>query len=261
MLPLLLFLAVTAPHPCDAGIVQTSRPLTIEEQPAVCVQYATAAVGDSSVVVYAIEAVDHPKSSDFPHQVFVAFGKRRADNVWKLSDQHEVTATLLSLSRDDIGYFILTDARVNRFTLEGARFVDVGVWTTISGSGGISATKDLMFRIEGGTLRLAATLETEGYARGGVTFLHQITSELLVGKDELVQVKRDRLARGRNPEKPLTVHCKVSRTVYKLIDGRLERSNEIDASEFERLRPRLRPVPRFDTREIVPCCAGCSIAN
>jgi hypothetical protein len=76
-----------------------------------------------------------------------------------------------------------------------------------------------------------------------------------------VQVKRDRLARGRNPGKPLTVHCKVSRTLYKLIDGRLERSGEIDASEVERLRPRLRPLPRFDTREIVPCCAGCSIAN
>ena len=130
------------------------------------------------------------------------------------------------------------DARVDRFTLAGARFVDAGVWTTISGSGGISATKDLMFRIEGGKLIPAATLETGGYAHGGASFLHQITSELLVGKDELVRVKRDRLARGRIP--PLTVHCKVSRTLYKIIDGRLERSGEIDASELERLRPRLR---------------------
>jgi hypothetical protein len=136
------------------------------------------------------------------------------------------------------------------------------VSTTISGTGGISETKDLMFRIEGGKLLPAATLETEGYARGGVSFLHQITSELLVGKGELVQVKRDRIARGRNPNnKPLTVHCKVSRTVYKIIDGRLERSREIDVSELERLRPKLRPLPRLDGRETVPCCAGCSIAN
>ncbi len=259
MFPLLLFLAVTARHPCDAGIVQPSRPLTIKGKPAVCAQYVTAAVGDASVVVYAIEAVDRPRSSDFPHRVFVAFGKRRADNTWRLSDRHDVTATLLS--NEDPGDLIEMDARVDRFTLAGARFVDVGVSTTISGSGGISATKDLMFRIEGGKLLPAATLETAGYARGGVTFLHQITSELLVGKDEVVLVKRDRLARGKSPEKPLTVHCKVSRTVYKIIDGRLERSGEIDASELERLRPRLRPLPRFDTREIVPCCAGCSISN
>lgn len=259
MFPLLLFLAVTAPHPCDAGIVQSSRPLTIKGEPAVCSQYVTAAVGDGSIVVYAIEAVDRPKSSDFPHQVFVAFGRRSADKAWKLSDRHDVTATLLNSG--DIGDFIVMDARVDRFTLAGTTFVDAGVSTTISGSGGISATKDLMFRIEGGKLLPAATLETEGYARGGVTFLHQITSEMLVGEDEVVQVKRDRLARGRNAGKPLTVHCKVSRTVHKIIDGRLERSGEIDASELEGLRPRLRPLPRFDTREIVPCCAGCSIAN
>jgi hypothetical protein len=260
MFPILLFLAVTTAHPCDAGIVQPSRPSTINGQPAVCVQYVTAAVGHASVVVYAIEAIDRPRSSDFPHRVFVAFGRRRADNTWRLSDRHDVTATLLS--NEDPGDFILMDARVDRFTLAGARFLDIGISTTISGTGGISATKDLMFRIEGGKLIPAATLETEGYARGGVTFLHQITSELLVGKDELVQVKRDRLARGRNPNnKPLTVHCKASRTVYKFIDGRLQRSTDIDASELERLRPRLRPLPRFDTREIVPCCAGCSIAN
>jgi hypothetical protein len=259
MFPLLLFLAVSSPHPCDAGIVRPSRPLAINGQPAVCTQYVTAAVGDASVVVYAIEAVDRPRSSDFPHQVFVAFGRRRADNAWKLSGRHDVTATLLS--SEDVGNFIVMDARVDRFTLAGVRFLDAGVSTTISGTGGISATKDLIFRIEGGKLLPAATLETEGYARGGVSFLHQITSEMLVGKDELVQVKRDRLARGRNPGKPLTVHCKVSRTVYKIIDGRLERSGEIDASELEGLRPRLRPLPRFDTREIVPCCAGCSIAN
>jgi hypothetical protein len=72
MFPLLIFLAVSAPHPCDAGIVQRSHPLTIEGQRAVCVQYATAAVGEASVVVYAIEAVQHSSSSDFPHRVFVA---------------------------------------------------------------------------------------------------------------------------------------------------------------------------------------------
>jgi hypothetical protein len=179
----------------------------------------------------------------------------------ELSDRQDVSASLLSLSTEDIGYFILMAACADRFALGGARFVDIGVSTTISGSGGISATKDLMFRIEGGKLHPAGTIETEGYARGGRSFLHQITSELLLGKDRLVQVKRDRLARGRNPEKPLTVHCKVFRTVYKIIEGRLERSSEIDASELERLRPRLRPIPRFDRREIVPCCAGCSIAN
>ena len=141
MFPLLLFLAVTAPHPCDAGIVPPSRPLTINGQPAVCVQYVTAVVGDASVVVYAIEGVDRPRSSDFPHQAFVAFGKRRGDNAWKLSDRHDVTAALLS--SEDIGNFILLDARVDRFTLAGARFVDAGVSTTLSGTGGISATKDL----------------------------------------------------------------------------------------------------------------------
>src|SRR5258708_32585902 len=140
MFPLLVLLAVTTPHPCDGGIVQTSRPLTINGQPAVCVQYATAAVGDASVVIYAIEAVDRPKSSDFRHQVFVALGKRRTDNAWKLSDRHDVTATLLS--SEDIGNFILMDVRVDRFTLAGARFVDAGVSTTISGSRGISATKE-----------------------------------------------------------------------------------------------------------------------
>ncbi|HXH93335.1 MAG TPA: hypothetical protein VNN25_17255 [Thermoanaerobaculia bacterium] len=165
--------------------MQPSRPLTINGQPAVCVQYVTAAAGDASVVVYAIEAVDRPKYSDFPHQMFVALGKRRADNAWKLSDRHDVTATLLSA--EDFGNFIVMDARVDRFTLAGARFVDVGVSATISGSGGISATKDLLFRVEGGKLLPAATLETEGYARGGVSFLHQITSELLVGKDEVVR--------------------------------------------------------------------------
>jgi len=185
MFPFLLFLAVSSPHPCDAGIVRPSRPLTINGQPAVCVQYVTAAAGDASVVVYAIEAVDRPKYSDFPHQMFVALGKRRADNAWKLSDRHDVTATLLSA--EDFGNFIVMDARVDRFTLAGARFVDVGVSATISGSGGISATKDLLFRVEGGKLLPAATLETEGYARGGVSFLHQITSELLVGKDEVVR--------------------------------------------------------------------------
>jgi hypothetical protein len=261
MFPLLLFLAVTAPHPCDAGIVQTSRPLTIEEQPAVCVQYATAAVGDASAIVYAIEGADHARSSDFPHRVFVALGKRRADSAWKLSGRHDVTASLLSLSSEDIGNFITMDALVNRFTLAGARFLDVSVSTTLSGSGGISATKDLLFRVDGGKLHPAVTLEREGWARGGWSFLHQISSELLVGNDELVQVKRDRIARGKDPKKPLTVHCKVSGTVYRFIDGRLERSGEIDAGELERLRPRLRPIPRVDRQEIVPCCAGCSIAN
>jgi hypothetical protein len=259
MLSLLLFLAVTTSHPCDAGIVQKSPPLTIEGQPAACVQYATAVFGDSSVVVYAIEAVDHPRSGDFPHQVFVAFGKRRANNARKISDRHDVTASLLS--SEDIGNFILMDARVDRFTLAGAKFLDVSVWTTISGTGGISATKDLMFRIEGGKLRPAATLDTDGYARSGWSFVHEISSELLVGKDELVQVKRDRIARGKNPEKPLTVHCKVSRTVYKLVGERLERSSEIDANEFEKRRPNLRLLPRFDREDVVPCCAGCSIAN
>ncbi|MEA2237776.1 MAG: hypothetical protein QOC81_2500 [Thermoanaerobaculia bacterium] len=259
MFPLLLFLAVAAPHPCDAGIVLTARPLTIEEHRAKCVQYSTTALGDSTVVVYAIDAVDQQRSSDLPHRVFVAIGKRRANHAWKLSGRRDVTAKLLDTG--ELGYFETMNVLVNRFTVGGAAFLDVAVRTRISGSGGITATKDLMFRIEGEKLRPAATLETEGYARGGVSFLHQITSGLFVGKDQLVQVKRDRLARGKNRGKPLTVHCKVSRTVFKVIDGRLEQSGEIEASELKRLRLGLRPLPRFDRQEIVPCCAGCSIAN
>jgi hypothetical protein len=191
--------------------------------------------------------------------VFVAFGSRRINEAWKVSDRHDVTASLLS--SEDFGYFTQMGALVNRFELARVEFLDVGVFTTISGTGGISETKDLIFRIEGGSLRRAATLDTEGYARSGWSFVHEISSELVVGKDELVHVKHDRLTRRGNPEKPLIVHCKVSRTVYKLIDDRLELSGEIDSGEFERMRRTLRLLPRFDRKDIVPCCAGCSIAN
>jgi hypothetical protein len=256
MLGTIAFLAVAVSQPCDTGIAPRV-PIMIEGQRTACVQYASDA--SSRVTVYGLEA-SGVTNDDFPHRVFVSYGRRRSHNSWSVSDRHEITGALLDAG--ERGYFYVISARVNRFTLGGIEFVDVAVMTTISGSGGITSETDFIYRIDGGKLDRAAKLrDTDGWARGGWSFMQQVSSELLVGQDQLIWVRRSRTARGTKFEVPLTVHCRVSRVVYRLRDGRLERAGDVDAREVNSRRAHLHPLPRFETRDLLPCCAGCSINN
>src|SRR5438270_9562093 len=175
------------------------------------VEYAhVRAARDSALVIYAIDEVDH-NPGDFEHHVFVALVRDGRE-----IHRDDVTADLMTV---DDNTFMTMAARVNRFNVGGNEFFDVVIETGISGTGGISECDDFFFRVDGEKLVRAGILKgTAAYGRGGVTFVSQTTSELLVS-DQLVWVRRERKATAAEADESLVVHCRVTRTAYRVRDG------------------------------------------
>ena len=202
------------------------------------VEYAN----DSPIVVYAMQETGS-QSNDFEHRVFVALV-----NHGREIDREDVTSDVMTV--DDNRFYNMT-ARINRFKIKGSKFFDVVIETGITGSGGILETEDFFFRVDGGKLFRAGFLRgTAGSGKGGWGFVSQTTSVLLAG-DKLIWVRRARKATARKFGDPLIVHCRVTRTAYRLHDGKLE--------ETDGANDRGRPLPRIAREEIVPCCAGCTL--
>jgi hypothetical protein len=119
---------------------------------------------------------------------------------------------------------------------------------------------DVFFRLGDVKLYPAGTLAgTANFSRGGWSFVQQTISELFVEQGELVWIRRERTARGTSSDQPLTAHCRVSRNAYRVIRGRFAPTRHVDSNDLEKRQ--LQPLARHEAKEILPCCAGCSIRN
>jgi hypothetical protein len=206
------------------------------------VEYAN----DSAIVVYAMQEAAS-QSRDFEHHVFVALVKDGRE-----IDRDEVTSDLMTV--DEVTFLTIT-ARINRFKVADSQFFDVVIETGISGSGRILETEDFFFRVDGGRLFRAGVLKgTAGSGRGGWSFVSQTTSDLSAGQDGILLIRRYRKATGSKPDEPLIVHCRVTRTFYRL------KNETFEATKDSRFRDGRR-LARIARDEIVPCCAGCELRH
>jgi hypothetical protein len=254
MLFSVLMAAAVAATPCQPGI-SLRAPARIEDRPATCVQYASVPLEhNSTLIVYAIQALAK-RDDDFAHRVFVALIDSRKGRSTVLA-RREITSSIMNTGEP--GYFYSMQVVANRFSLAGERLVDLAVGSTISGSGGISSASDLIFGVHGKSLGLRARFEdTEGGARGGISYMAETTSELLVGSDELVLVRKRRIARRRVADEPFVVNCDVTRTAYTITQTGSQQSRQITESELQHLRKESQPLARIEHRENLPCCKGC----
>lgn len=212
-------------------------------EPSRCVEYQRQRIASATeLVVFGIEAVEQRLGEDFEHRIFAAlvrdgkFAGRR----------QELTAHLLDTGAR--GEFETIDVRINDFQIAGKAYADIVIRTLISGTGGISATSDFVFQASAGRLRLVGIIRTASSARSGWSFMRQASSEVFAGRGGLVVVTRDRRAEGKDPDKPLTVHCVVSRKEYRIAGDRLI-ARKLSAIDTKTL-----PVlPRLKEWEAVPC--------
>jgi hypothetical protein len=253
MLLLPIFAVAAATIPCP-WYVSAHSPAQIGGEPAICAQYASVSLGgDSAVVVYAIQPAG--EDLDLPHRVFVARTSDRDGHPTVVARQ-EVTSRLLDAG--ERGSFHSMRVAATPFVLRRQEFVDVAVESTISGSGAITGMSDLIFEVGRGDLRLAVVLKNSGgWARGGVSYMAETTSEVFAGATELIWVRKARVARRSHSDEAFTIHCAITRTAYVLNGRSLLRRGEVDASLLRKRRADLHQIPRIERAEFLPCCAGC----
>ena len=209
--------------------------------PTTRVEYAAADGGGGlRIAVHGVETNDG--SADFPHRVFV--GVTGGPDV-------EITDRVRSL---EPGRFADFKALVNIFTIGRDSFADVVVWSKLSGSGSVSAANDLLFHIVGNKLVFAGELEqSAAFSRSGWNFVRQNRSEIVLAGDALIWNKSIRVASGRDPRQPLKVKCGTARIVYRFANGRFTPTTAPLKKGAERR------LPQIESRDIVPCCNGCTI--
>ena len=213
--------------------------------------YTDADLGDGrKVVVYGFTPVRRGTDSDIEHRVFVTIVARKGDTYELLSARRDVTDKVFDIGEH--GRFVEVRACVNPFTLLGGHYVDVSLWSSISGSGAISSANDVIFRISAdGQLIHAATLEvTQEFSRNGWREIRQTSSELAAGKDGLIWTRKERLASRRKADAPFRVNCQTTRTIYR-------RQGHNLVAGTSPPKGKLRPLQRIAMKEIVPCCSGC----
>ena len=213
--------------------------------------YTDSDLGDGRrVVVYGFTPVRRGSDSDIEHQVFVAIVARKGKDYKLVSARRDVTDKVFSMG--ERGRFVELRARVNLFKLRGGHFVDVSLWSVISGSGAISSANDVIFRIAGdGQLINAATLEvTQEFSRNGWREVRETSSELAVAEDGLVWTKKERLASRNKADDPFRVNCQTTHTIYRRQGHNLVASPTAPKGKST-------PLGRVPMKEIVPCCSGC----
>lgn len=208
--------------------------------------------GGRKIVVYGFTPVRRGSSPDVDHQIFVTMIARKGDGYGIVSARRDLTDSVFNIG--ERGRFSDFRARVNVFTLRKGYYVDVELWSSISGTGGISSANDVIFRIASdGTLVIAAKLDvSEEFSRNGWREIRQTSSELAAGENSLVLTKRERLAWRDKAEAPFHVNCQTTRTTYRP-QGRSLVPDGAAAKE------KLAPLERVPLKEIVPCCSGCEL--
>lgn len=202
------------------------------------------------VVVFGFTPLRRGTEADVPHQVFVTIIQWKGNVFDIVAPRRDVTDALLTIG--ERGRFSEIRARVNAFTLRLGHYVDVNLWSSITG--GASQASDALFRISSdGVLINAGHLdETEALSRKDGREISQTSSKLAVGDGALVWTKKERLASRDDRKKPYRVHCRTTRTTYRPL-GLLLVESEKPA------KGKLKPLDRVPVREIVPCCDGCRI--
>jgi hypothetical protein len=219
-------------------------------------KYALYAEGDvgggKKIVVYGFTPVRRGSSPDVNHQIFVTMIARKGDAYEIVSARRDVTDSVFNIG--ERGRFSDLRAQVNVFTLRKGYYVDVQLWSSISGTGGISSANDVIFRIaRDGTLVIAAKLDvTEEFSGNGWREIRQTSSELAVGENSLVLTKKERLASRDKAEAPFRVNCQTTRTTYRPQGRSLVPDNVV-------AKGKLTPLERVPLKEIVPCCSGCEL--
>ena len=208
--------------------------------------------GGRKVVVYGFTPVRRGSSPDINHQIFVTMIARKGDAYELVSARRDVTDSVFNIG--ERGRFTDLRARVNVFTLRKGYYVDVQLWSSIGGTGGISSANDVIFRIASdGALVSAAKLDvTEEFSRNGWRDIRQSSSELAVGENSLTWTKKERLASRDKAETPFKVNCQTTRTTYHP-QGRSLVPDTVAA------KGKLTPLRRVPLEEIVPCCSGCEL--
>jgi len=247
--------------PCRAALAQ-SRGSIVAGKKWTCVEYADARTAKGqSLVVYALEDPDR-SAYDFGHHVFIALLAPRPGRSWKLLDRSDVTKLMLDVDEDeDHGIFYDMGATIVPFSLKGkrGRFFDVQLWSLLSGSGAISASSDVLLRVDGKHLRRTCTLQfTDGWTRSGWSYIGETRSEIFVGEDGLLLVMRSRVGKTKRPEDPLTVHCRVTRQQYRYVDGKFRSIGPIGAREASRW---LGMTALRRDHAYLPCCARCKFTD
>lgn len=215
--------------------------------------YTDADLGDGrKVVVYGFTPVRRGSDSDIEHQVFVTIVAHKGNGYEIASARRDVTDKVFNMG--ERGRFVELRARVNLFQLRGGQFVDVSLWSTISGTGAISSANDVIFRIStDGQLINAATLEvTQEFSRNGWREVRETSSELAVAEDGLVWTRKERLASRNKAEEPFRVNCQTTQTTYR------RQGHNLVASPTAP-KGKARPLGRVPMKEIVPCCSGCEL--
>lgn len=215
--------------------------------------YADGDAGEGRrVVVYGFVPVRRGSSPDFDHRVFVTLVRRKGDGYEAISSRRDLTDSVFNIG--ERGRFMEIRAKVNAFTLVRGKYVDVTLWSSISGSGGISAASDVILRIaRDNELIIAAKLdETEAHSRSGWRETHQISSELAVGDGALQWTKKERLAFRDNAGKPYKVNCQTTRTTYRPLRQGISPSEKPP-------KGKLTPLERLPLASVVPCCSGCEL--
>jgi hypothetical protein len=247
--------------PCRAALVP-AHASDFSQKEWACIEYAeTSATKGRSVVVYALEERLR-RANDFKHRVFIALLAEAPGKQWKVLDRSDVTNVMLDMDEDeDHGVFREMDATIVAFTLTGRRerFFDVRLGSLLSGTGAISASTDVLLRVNGDRLQRTGTLRfTDSWTRSGWSYVSETRSELLVGKEGLLLVLRSSTGRAQHHGDPLVVHCRVSRRHYVYRSGTFRETGPMSAREASRLD--MRPL-RVDVPAYLPCCAGCTFTD
>ncbi len=200
-------------------------------------------------VVYGFVPVRRGSEADIPHEVFVTIIQWKGNVFEIVSPRRDVTEALLNIG--ERGRFSEIRARVNSFRLRAGHYVDVNLWSSITG--GTSQASDLVYRISSdGVLVTAARLdEAEALSRRDGREISQTSSKLAVGDGALVWTRKERLASRDDAKKPYRVHCRTTRTTYRPLGFGIAPSQNAG-------KGKMKPLDRVPVKEIVPCCDGCS---
>ena len=199
------------------------------------------------VVVYGFVPEKQGSARDVDHRVFVALITNGA-----VASRRDVTASVFNIGV--LGRFAEFRARVTSFRLRGFPFVDVELWSRITGD--VSASSDVIFRITpDDALVLATKLEdTAEFSRKGNREIHETTSEVAVAGDALVWTRRERLAARSDEKKAFRVNCQTTKKTYRPRLHGLAVSTRAAKGKPQALR-------RINTTSVLPCCSGCQFAE
>lgn len=194
-----------------------------------CYEYATAKTAPGfELVVYALEDVN-PEERDFKHTVFVALIKSVSG---RIVDRADVTKYMLDMGESD-GTFASMRAEVAPFQSGDARFARVVLWSTLSGSGGITSSSEVLFESTNVLTQALVLHDTSGSARGGWSYRSETSSNIYLLNGYLMWVRRSKVGKARNVNEPFVVDCKLSRRLYRRVGHHFESISRNEAGVRE----------------------------